>query len=285
MDLLYIIFYWRILYDRENPALFTISEMAKSCGVSRATLLRMEKSGFLTPYRIDEESGYRYYDVYNVSQIRQYQLLQHFGLSQSEIADFYYERIDQDAFIREQEKKISQMTRCLEELKLRRSKDRNMTFSFFDMPDYTCYTDTTQIDSIADGLTFAYNAGYDCITKHYTTIRDVPIFTIREGTEKLHRDEKPAPWQVTICYPVYDGQGANDPHIKTIPGGHFFSILLYGNHSVMSNGFVSLWEELNRRNLKAAGPARNIAIVAPVTGKHINPDNYVYRLAIPIEME
>ena len=38
---------------------FTIRQVCKSCGLSRATLLRMEERGLLKPASIDPETGYR----------------------------------------------------------------------------------------------------------------------------------------------------------------------------------------------------------------------------------
>ena len=39
--------------------LFTVSQVSRSCGISRATILRLEDKGLLTPARVDEQNGYR----------------------------------------------------------------------------------------------------------------------------------------------------------------------------------------------------------------------------------
>ena len=83
----------------EKRKLFTITEVARACGVSRSTLLRMEESGFLKPFRVDPETGYRYYDLSAVSAVGQYQMLQSIGLTRKEIGDVYYERIDSSDFL------------------------------------------------------------------------------------------------------------------------------------------------------------------------------------------
>ncbi len=48
--------------------LFTIGQVCKCCGVSRSTILRMEIRGLLSP-RVDENTGYRYYNIYNVTKV------------------------------------------------------------------------------------------------------------------------------------------------------------------------------------------------------------------------
>ena len=50
-----------------NRALFSIKEMSNICGISRTSLLRLEEDGFLTPYHVNHETGYRYYDLLNVT--------------------------------------------------------------------------------------------------------------------------------------------------------------------------------------------------------------------------
>ena len=59
----------------EDIQLFSIHEFSRACGVSRASLLRMEECGFLTPYRIDPKTGYHYYDTHNVAGAGQFKLL------------------------------------------------------------------------------------------------------------------------------------------------------------------------------------------------------------------
>ena len=41
----------------EDQQLFTISELARACGISRATLIRIEECGILTPCRVNPETG------------------------------------------------------------------------------------------------------------------------------------------------------------------------------------------------------------------------------------
>ena len=82
----------------EKRKLFTIKEISHACGVSRATLIRMEEDGFFRPYWIDPDTGYRYYDTQNVAAVGQDQRLHTIGLSRKEIADLYLEREDSESF-------------------------------------------------------------------------------------------------------------------------------------------------------------------------------------------
>ena len=78
-------------WNRENntqkpEGTFSINSLARTCGVSRASILRMEKEGLLEPAYTDPENSYRYYDCKSVAEvirILNYQLL---GFTKKEIA-------------------------------------------------------------------------------------------------------------------------------------------------------------------------------------------------------
>ena len=55
--------------EKDTKKLFQITEAAHACGLSRSTLMRMEKKGLLTPAYIAAESGRRYYDNHDVARI------------------------------------------------------------------------------------------------------------------------------------------------------------------------------------------------------------------------
>lgn len=42
-----------------EPEQYSIRQVAKACGLSRAMILKLEAEGFLTPRKINPETGYR----------------------------------------------------------------------------------------------------------------------------------------------------------------------------------------------------------------------------------
>ena len=61
-------------WNRENntqkpEGTFSINSLARTCGVSRASILRMEKEGLLEPAYTDPENSYRYYDCKSVAEV------------------------------------------------------------------------------------------------------------------------------------------------------------------------------------------------------------------------
>lgn len=75
--------------EKDTKKLFQITEAAHACGLSRSTLMRMEKKGLLTPAYIAAESGRRYYDNHDVARILQIEKFKSMGLTTEQIADYF----------------------------------------------------------------------------------------------------------------------------------------------------------------------------------------------------
>ena len=267
-------------YPKERK-LFTIREVARTCGISRTTLIRMEECGFLKPYRIDPQTGYRYYDADNITSIGQYLLLQNLGLSRSEISDVYYQRVDPVEFYRTQRAKLARLTRLLNELELRVDHSKNYTTSFTDLPKLTCYC--TDLDSAsAEGLeTAAYESYGQCIKDGLHIQVTEPLFVIRndDWNVNLPLQEKS---DMTFCIPVSDAADA-DPHLRIFPATRAFTMISFGDYSHLPLLCKKIWGEIKRRRLTPTGPVRINALMAPYVGSHIKPDDFCGEVIVPVD--
>ena len=68
---------------------FSITALARTCGVSRATILRMENEGLLKPAYNDSENSYRYYDCKSVAEVMRILNYQRLGFTKKEIAALF----------------------------------------------------------------------------------------------------------------------------------------------------------------------------------------------------
>lgn len=264
----------------ENRRLFTVSELARACGSSRASLIRMEEDGFLTPYRVDPETGYRYYDADNAAQVGQYQMLQSLGLTRREIADYYYGRIDRAAFLAGQRQKFDRMQRRLEELVIRQVRAREPFFSFVDLPELYCWCVTMTISSVEESATLTYDAYGKCIEEGYRILGTEPLFALRADGGRPSADGAPAPYELTSCIPV-EPPARPDPRLRRFPAARAFSGLASGSYATIPALYQSFWREVEARRLQLTGPVRMIALVAPYVGKHISPEDFCYRVVAP----
>ncbi len=266
----------------EERFLFTIREAAHACGASRATLLRMEESGFLTPYYIDDKTGYRYYDAQNIAQIGQYQLLQELDLTRSEITDIYYQNIDISEFIRIQREKIYRLQRLLNTLEIRTTQLKDRKISFIDLPKITCYCKTESNHTLESAETFAYITHQQAIKEGYRMLGKEPMFLFAK-THSPHAFEGEHPEnEITVCLPVVP-TNSSDSNLQTFPKCRAFSLIGYGEYSVLYDMFQQFREEIAIRKLEPIGPPRIITHVATYVGSHISQDDFCYELVIPIK--
>ncbi len=266
----------------KNRFLFTIKDISKACGVSRATLLRMEESGFLTPCKVDENTGYRYYDANNIAQIGQYQLLQELGLSRKEITDLYLRRIDIAPFIDEQRQKIHRLQRALNELELRYTKKNELRFSFIELPEITCICQTIPMNSVENLKTIMYDMYQKTFQEGFRINGKEPLFACIANDTLATFNLDDSSTDITLCIPVMNQQ-ASDPRITVLPACYACSLISYGNTSTPPEIVKQFLEEVTRRKLRPIGPLRINLLVAPYTGMHISEDDYCYEYVLPIE--
>lgn len=267
----------------EERKLFTVKDVCRACGISRTTLLRMEESGFLTPYRVDPDSGYRYYDTGNIAAIGQYQWLQSAGLSRAQIADLYHGRINNEEFLKEQRKKLEAMRRFVNEFELRHDRSKDHTFSLRTLPEATCYcVEVGGISSFDKSGMLSYLAHERCVAEGYRLLGSEPMSVIIEDWRSWTEDSPPE-CGFTVCIPIVPGPGwESDPNLRRFPATEALSIIGFGEYSVISGLWKSLFEELDARGLEPNGSARLIALVAPYVGDHIRPDEYCYECVVPV---
>ena len=262
--------------------LFTIRELARACGTSRATLLRMEESGFLTPYLIDPDTGYRYYDAYNAAQVGQFMVLQTLGLTKNEIADWYYQRVDIPAFIKEQRIKLARMERTLQMLEVRTDPHHSTLFSFINLPELVCYTVTREVTTAKDIEAFFYKTHGEAIKEGFKMLGTENMFAIRDDNWQGVTIDPEKPHRMTACIPIIPPNHPDD-RLITLPAARAFSLVAHGSYGVLYDLYQSFWSEIEKRGLKPAGQARFIGLSVPFVSKNISPDDYCYRLAIPVE--
>lgn len=265
----------------EERYLFTIRETAHACGVGRTTLLRMEECGFLTPYRIDEKTGYRYYDAQNIAQIGQYQLLQELDLTRSEITDIYYQNIDMSEFVRAQREKVNRLQRLLNAIEIRTSQAEENKFSFIDLPEITCYCKTESNHTLESAETFAYITHQNAIKEGYQMLGQEPMFLFARSNAPHAFDGERLENEITICIPVMP-TNSHDSNLQTFSKCHAFSMIGYGEYSILYDMFKQFRDEIALRKLEPIGSPRIVTHVASYVGTHISHENFCYELVIPI---
>lgn len=267
----------------ENRALFSIREMSEICGISRASLLRLEEDGFLKPYFVNAETGYRYYDLQNVTAVGQYQRMQTIGLSRKEIADLYYERVDSAAFIAELRQKLARLQRFLNEYEMRHDRSKCFSVFYTALPAVTCYCAPIEGSSLEEVAVSSYLAHEKCVKEGYRMLGSEPLMAVYDDRATC-LDPLGSNSRRTLCIPVAeDPEG--DPKLRHFPYTEAISTLgfgSYGSYELLDGLWGRLFDEVEKRKLEPAGSPRLISLIAPYAGAHYTLNDYCFECAIPI---
>lgn len=261
--------------------LFTIRQVCKSCGLSRATLLRLEERGLLAPASINPETGYRWYDNFNVSQIMQVKLFLDIGMTYDDIALYYRSNGTSRELMERMETKYLLFKRAYEEIKLRVDKQEHLSFEFVDLPEYVCCARRARGTTSEEHYWTMYHLNSEVVEKGYRPLASEPLFVIKERTDFLEGTFEEREEDYVCCIPL-EPEGAPEEAV-VYPACRAFSCLGYGSYAQVPELLNALGREIRARGLKPAGYVRVLGLVAPYTGRDISADNYVTRLALPVE--
>ena len=255
--------------NESDYSLFSISQAAHACNLSRSSLIRLEEKGLLTPARTNAKSGYRYYDTNNISRILQIQKFQWMGFSPEEIISYYESGGKADGLLDGLEQKLSVLQQQIEEMRLRSHDVQDMSLSILNIPETLCCVRKYQGALIQDKYHASYDFFHECVEKGIA-LAPKPLFVINERTDYLEGKITSTPYDFYICIPVLPEQAPEDA--VPIPACTALSLLVYGDYSNLNEAHLYLGEQVRKRGLTPAGYIRAIALVAPYTGKEINPD-------------
>ncbi len=259
--------------------LFTSAEVCRACGISRTSLFRLEEAGFLKPYHVNPETGYRYYDLQNITAIGQYQSMQALGMSRKEIMDMYYDRTDGKEFLETQRQKLKRMQRFLDAYELHRNPANNYSASFITLPEVSCYCSDIDAHTPEDIAKQNYLAHEKCVENGYRMRGSEPLFAVYEDRNEWARSSD---YHYTLCIPVYPHKDQG-PNVRTFKETLAFSVTGFGEYSVIPKLCGIFWEEFDKQDLVPSGPPRVIMHIGAYAGAHFKPENFCYECALPIE--
>lgn len=271
-------------FEIENEKLYTIREAADICSVSRATLLRMEEGGFDAPRFVDKSNGYRYYDVVNIHRIKLYQMLQLMGLSNKEIYSYFDGGMNSEDYLAVLKERLSIAQRCVEEFEARLIDRGSIRYEYTNLPAVTCYTFQAPMPHPKDQIEYNYRELQKMYELGFKPAAAVPMFSVMPSIDGIYGEKSVVGEGITMCVVIDPEKVPDSSLVKSFQAGHAFSLIYKGNDDeIMGNGADMLLDEMRKRGLKPTGPCYGICILGPFFGTQIDPDDYVFRWAIPIE--
>ena len=271
-----------------SDTVFTTKEICKVCGISRAQLLLLEADGIIKPWKVNEASGYRYYNFFTIAEIQQYQRLRELGLSKKEIITYNNSDTEQSPteILNKMKTRLSFYQRGVEELSLRFERERRELFSYIWLPEVTCYTRVGNFENGSQVGPFAFNVHLDAVRAGLCLLPTEPLFAMRD---ELFAPDAPSV-TAKICIPIDPDipKDADTSDIEVIPGGQALSLLYYGDHNSlgrMNENYIKLVDEAKARGHRVTNSYRVLGIVAPYRGMQIDPKDYVFRFAVILDQD
>lgn len=268
-----------------TPELFSVKQVREACGLSRAMLIKLEDAGFLTPARVDAKTGYRWYDLFNISRLEQYLLFRALGLSLKEIQDLYStDAAAAGNTLQSLENRLHLTQRCVEELSLRLGNHSDASFSVINLPNVTCFCGAGRFTFVREMEHLAFNLHTSAVKRGFRLLPTEPIFSMREDT----REGWKGSYRAKVCIPIDPAflQGRLMDGVEVIPACRALSMLFYGDFrdpEALSRAHAAIWAEMDRRGLTADGPLRTLGIVAPYVDARAEAEDFVLRFAIPLK--
>lgn len=238
----------------------------------------MEKRGLLTPARIDENTGYRYYDIYNVTKILHIQMFLNMGLTYDDAYSYYVSNGKAPEILSALESRLALLTETYEEMKLRMDDKQHLNPEIITLPEYVCYQREFKGASWNDKYRDMYNLFGEVVEKGYRPLISERLFVINKRNDVQEKEDENA----YICCVPLEPSCADDSTVF-YPSCTAFSMLCYGNDKAISKAYAEFDKKIRVLGLKPTGYPRGIGIVSGYTSNEFSQENHVSRLVVPIE--
>lgn len=281
--------------DKRN--LYTASQLARACSVSRATILRLEADGLLIPVARDGSAEYRYYDCTSIMHVLQILSLQKMGFTRKEIHEYFRVPGDFSNCLSVLQNRMVQLEQMVQKMQLRVDLSNHMKIERIHIPDTVCYAKPKQFDCLyfpigsstppGDRHYHSYNyatqvAFKEAVDHGLTVDCSGDFFSLVDCPALLKEKQPEHPFECSSCIPLLDEKGT--PHTTTLPACDCIAITWYhGQPETRHQAYMALAEAIREQGLTPAGPLRVIGIIHQYMGTDISVNRNVIRIAQPIQ--
>ena len=284
------------MMDESKKEYLTVSEMAKLCNVSVATLKHYDRIGLLKPERVDRSNSYRYYSICQYAQIETIRELRELHIPINSIKAYMSNRnipnslaIIKQQYSQLQEKmnELSEIKNCIEtqiellenvlgkdDFCIREEEFGERKILLSNLDDMFDLNTRTEIDVSYAILTVEMLHGRT--EKALTLARGrLGLFIPQEELEKGNLMKS-----VPFIFLRDDKTYANKGCVKTLSGGKYVCLHHKGPAERRKPYLQQIMEYIEEHNLKIAGDAIHINLVDDTLSD--NPDDYLFDIQIPV---
>ena len=257
---------------KHDENLFQIGEVAKILGVTRKAILVYEDKGLLTPAVKDPVSGFRYYTMDNIVQIKSIRSLQALGLSLKEVAAYYYDTKNIELYLQRMLEIRANLDRNIQIIQMRSAKQNDLTVHSVTLPRQICLCQQYQCRDTAEAV---------------IRLRDTYIAAARTGKMSIiHKmftmrmPKNPDALDIMCCIPMDDS--FDGPDRMEFAETAALCIYYRGPYEGIGTAIYELVKYGQEHNIQTTGPFRSIYLEGPPNRGESSAD-YITQVAVPVK--
>lgn len=266
----------------QSKGLFSIGELAVTCGISVNTLRFYQSKELLIPAYTDTDSGYRYYSYPNLLRLQEILDLRDAGLSLGEIKGYLDANTGAGQRLAELLTRRELLDRAIEAVRIRTVVPGDITVGKLTLPKRLCLC-RTFLSRDADHLFRELSGFYAEVIRQGVTIsRAWPEFCEYPDNSLLMGVFSMTDFPVTACLPV-DAQNA-PPEAVLYPGGEALVVNFKGGYDGLPQVYAALSRYIEENDCLPAGYPQEIYLeIGPDGSVHPGCEDYITRIIVPIK--
>jgi DNA-binding transcriptional MerR regulator/effector-binding domain-containing protein len=272
----------------EGRLLFTIGEFSKITGLTVKSLRFYHEKGLLVPALIDDKTGYRYYDAYQIEKARIVTQLRGLEFTLEQIGEMLANHDDESDildFLQQQrgliEERMRQCRNVLGSLNqiIQREREARMAArnSGFEVEEKTL--DPMLIAGVRlKGRYKDCGKGFAKIGKSFW--RD-----ICGNAFLLHYDHefKEADADFEACMPVRKRKDVEGVSVRELPGGRCVALMHKGPYEDLGRSYAKILSFIKAKGYEVITPTREVYIKGPGMIFKGNPKNYLTEIQMLVK--
>lgn len=261
--------------------LFSIGEIAVSCGLSINALRFYETKALIKPAFIDPKSGYRYFSRENLLRLRTILRLKNAGLSLPEIKDYLDGEKNAEKKIAELIKQRDLLNRAIEDMYIRTTKPGDLTVYEIELPERLCLCRTIQAKDTEHAISTIGGFYDELIHRGVSINHDWPEFCEYPEEGLLKGNYSIKDFTVTACMPM-DKKNA-PPEAVRYPAGYAVTVNYRGSYYEMWKAYDTLSRYIEKCGYTISGYPQEIYVeISTDDSVHIDDIQNITRVIIPI---
>ncbi len=266
---------------------YSIGEFSIITMLSIKSLRLYHEKGILVPARIDDSSGYRFYDEANFERARSIKVLKEFDFSLAEIKDLLDRCRDEADMLLQLEAQLRRVKGKID----RYEHISRLIASTIENEKESLMRENSEFEVEEKDLPTILIAGHRMRGKYQDVGEGLGLVCKKMGrhiagkpmTLYYDAEYKEEDADFEPCVPVRKGKDADDVQVRELPGGPCVALIHKGPYDTLRASYKQLFAYINAKGYRAGSPIREVYAKGPGLILKGKPSNYLTEIQVMIE--